>query len=134
MRLHVQTCPTLRGSVAVPGDKSITHRALLLGAIAQGVSTVRNWLPAADCQATFDALRALGVGVEPISPSDLLVHGAGLRGLQPPAAPIDCQGSGTTMRLLAGILAGQPVNKKTVGRTQLQLSLFEQPGGPRHVF
>ena len=64
MRLRVQHCPTLRGSVTVPGDKSITHRALLLGAIAQGVSTVRNWLPSADCQATLDALGALGVRVE----------------------------------------------------------------------
>ena len=130
MRLRVRTCLTLRGSVAVPGDKSITHRALLLGAIARGVSTVRNWLPAADCQATFDALRALGVRVEQSSPSDLLVHGAGLRGLQPPAAPIDCQGSGTTMRLLAGILAGQPFASTLDGHTGLRRRPMERVAVP----
>ncbi len=87
MRLRVEKCPILSGSAIVPGDKSITHRALLLGAIAQGVSTVRNWLPSADCQATLNAIRALGVTVEQISPSELLVHGVGLRGLKPPTAP-----------------------------------------------
>jgi 3-phosphoshikimate 1-carboxyvinyltransferase len=114
----------------VPGDKSITHRALLLGAIAQGGSTVRNWLPAADCQATLNALRALGVEAEHISPTDLLVQGVGLRGLKPPAAPIDCQGSGTTMRFLAGILAGQPFTSTLDGHAGLRRRPMERVAVP----
>jgi 3-phosphoshikimate 1-carboxyvinyltransferase len=114
----------------VPGDKSITHRALLMGAVAQGVSTVRNWLPAADCQATLNALRALRVDVEQISPTELLVNGVGLRGLKSPAAPIDCQGSGTTMRLLAGILAGQSFASTLDGHAGLRRRPMERVAVP----
>jgi 3-phosphoshikimate 1-carboxyvinyltransferase len=114
----------------VPGDKSITHRALLMGAVAQGVSTVRNWLPAADCQATLNALRALRVDVEQISPTELLVNGVGLRGFRPPAAPIDCQGSGTTMRLLAGILAGQSFASTLDGHAGLRRRPMERVAVP----
>jgi 3-phosphoshikimate 1-carboxyvinyltransferase len=116
--------------VTVPGDKSITHRALLMGAVAQGVSTVRNWLPAADCQATLNALRALRVDVEQISPTELLVNGVGLRGFRPPAAPIDCQGSGTTMRLLAGILAGQSFASTLDGHAGLRRRPMERVAVP----
>jgi 3-phosphoshikimate 1-carboxyvinyltransferase len=116
--------------VTVPGDKSITHRALLMGAVAQGVSTVRNWLPAADCQATLNALRALRVDVEQISPTELLVNGVGLRGFRPPAAPIDCQGSGTTMRLLAGILAGQSFASILDGHAGLRRRPMERVAVP----
>ena len=123
MKLRVRPCQILRGSVTVPGDKSISHRALLLGAIVQGVSTVRKWLPADDCQATLNALCNLGVTVEQVSPTELLVHGAGLRGLSPPAASIDCRGSGTTIRLLAGILAArlmaEPRPRRPGGRHRL---------------
>jgi 3-phosphoshikimate 1-carboxyvinyltransferase len=120
MRLRVRPCQFLHGTTSVPGDKSISHRALLLGAIAQGGSTVRNWLPAADCQATLNAVRALGVVVEQPSPTELLVHGVGLRGVNPASTPIDCQGSGTTMRLLAGILAGQPFTSTLDGHAGLR--------------
>lgn len=130
MKLRVRPCPILRGSVTVPGDKSITHRALLMGAVAQGVSTVRNWLPAADCQATLNALRALRVDVEQISPTELLVNGVGLRGLKSPAAPIDCQGSGTTMRLLAGILAGQSFASTLDGHAGLRRRPMERVAVP----
>jgi 3-phosphoshikimate 1-carboxyvinyltransferase len=116
--------------VTVPGDKSISHRALLLGAIAQGVSTVRKWLPADDCQATLSALGDLGVTVERVSPTELLVHGAGLRGLSPPAAPIDCRGSGTTIRLLAGILAGQPFTGTLDGHAGLRRRPMERVAIP----
>jgi 3-phosphoshikimate 1-carboxyvinyltransferase len=130
VNLHVRACQLLRGFVTVPGDKSISHRALLLGAIAQGVSSVRNWLPAADCQATLNAMRALGVTVEQPSPSELFVHGVGLRGLQRPAAPIDCQGSGTTMRLLAGILAGQSFTSTLDGHAGLRRRPMERVAVP----
>lgn len=130
MRLRVQNCPILRGSATVPGDKSITHRALLLGAIAQGVSTVRNWLPSADCQATLNAVQALAVQVEQVSRSELLVHGVGLRGLNRAPDPIDCQGSGTTIRLLAGILAGQPFTSTLDGHAGLRRRPMERVAVP----
>jgi len=130
LKLRVRPCSLLRGSATVPGDKSISHRALLLGAIAQAVSTVRNWLPAADCQATRNALSALGVTVEQVSPTDLLVHGVGLWGLKPPIAPIDCQGSGTTIRLLAGVLAGQPFTSTLDGHSGLRRRPMERIAVP----
>lgn len=130
MKLRVRACQQLRGSVAVPGDKSISHRALLLGAIAEGVSSVRNWLPAADCQATLNAMRALGVRIEETSPTELLVRGAGLLGLKPPVKPIDCQGSGTTMRLLVGMLAGQPFASVLDGHAGLRRRPMERVAIP----
>jgi 3-phosphoshikimate 1-carboxyvinyltransferase len=130
MRLRVRPSQFLQGTATVPGDKSISHRALLLGAIAQGVSTVRNWLPAADCQATLNAVRALGVVVKQPSPTELLVHGVGLHGLSSPSTPIDCQGSGTTMRLLAGILAGQPFASTLDGHAGLRRRPMERVAIP----
>ena len=111
---------TLHGRAGVPGDKSISHRALLLGAIATGKSRVDGFLPAADCQATLDAVRSLGVRVEEHSPTSLTVHGVGLRGLPEPEKVIDCQRSGTTMRLLAGLLAGQQAFSVLSGSVQLR--------------
>jgi 3-phosphoshikimate 1-carboxyvinyltransferase len=130
MRLRVRPCQLLHGTTTVPGDKSISHRALLLGAIAQGISTVRNWLPAADCRATLNAVRALGVVVEQLSPTELLVHGVGLHGLSSPSTPIDCQGSGTTMRLLAGLLAGQPFTSTLDGHAGLRRRPMERVAVP----
>jgi 3-phosphoshikimate 1-carboxyvinyltransferase len=109
----------LRGHIRVPGDKSISHRALLLGAIADGESRVRNFLPAADCLVTLRCLRALGVEIEELDSTTLIVHGRGLRGLRPPDGPLNCESSGTTMRLLAGILAGQPFPATLTGSPQL---------------
>ena len=132
MILCIRPCESLRGSVTVPGDKSISHRALLLGAISDGVSQVDGWLPAADCQATLNAVRALGVTVDQPGPARLVVHGRGLHGLQPPAdgAVLDCQGSGTTMRLLAGILAGQPFAAVLDGHAGLRRRPMERVAAP----
>ncbi len=110
----------LRGCARVPGDKSISHRALLLGAIAEGKSRIDEFLPAADCLATLDAVRSLGVDVEKDSPTSLTVHGVGLRGLQEPENVLDCRRSGTTMRLLAGLLAGQQFLSVLSGAAQLR--------------
>ncbi len=120
MRLIVEGSGPLRGRVRVPGDKSISHRALLLGAIAEGETRVENWLPAGDCQATLHCLRALGVEIEQHDPTTLTVHGRGLRGLRPPTEVLDCRGSGTTMRLLAGILAAQPFESVLDGHAGLR--------------
>jgi 3-phosphoshikimate 1-carboxyvinyltransferase len=130
VKLHVRSCQLLHGVVLVPGDKSISHRALLLGALADGPSHVRNWLPAEDCRATLNAVRALGVHVEQRSPAELVVHGVGLYGLRQPAAPIDCQGSGTTMRLLAGLLAGQPFTSVLDGHAGLRRRPMERIAVP----
>jgi 3-phosphoshikimate 1-carboxyvinyltransferase len=97
----------LGGRIRVPGDKSISHRTLLLGCLADGRSHVRGFLPSADCLATLGCVRALGIPVQADDATTLTIHGRGLHGLQRPPAPLDCARSGTTMRLLAGILAGR---------------------------
>ena len=109
----------LRGHLVVPGDKSISHRALLFGALADGESTVSGALRSGDCRSTLACLRALGVRVDETDAGDLVVHGVGLRGLSAPSGPVDCGRSGTTMRLLAGILAGQSFPTKMTGDEQL---------------
>jgi 3-phosphoshikimate 1-carboxyvinyltransferase len=119
-QLIIRPSGALHGTVSVPGDKSISHRALLLGALALGDTRVRGWLPAEDCQATLRCVRGLGVEVEQQSETELVVHGAGLRGLREPADVLDCGGSGTTMRLLAGILAGQPFTSVLTGNEALR--------------
>lgn len=98
----------LRGTVRVPGDKSISHRAALLGALAEGVSVVEGFLEAEDCLRTIAAVGALGAEVTRQGPGRFRIAGAGLGGLREPDDVIDCGNSGTTARLLIGVLAGQP--------------------------
>jgi 3-phosphoshikimate 1-carboxyvinyltransferase len=99
---------SLRGTVGVPGDKSVSHRALLFGAIAEGETRIEGLLPAEDPLSTAACLRAMGVSVSPIRAGDtVLVQGVGLDGLQEPADVLDCGNSGTTMRLMLGLLAGR---------------------------
>lgn len=112
----------LHGVVAVPGDKSISHRALMLGALASGTSRVEGFLPSGDCLATLDCIRQLGIEVnhgDVGGPTTLVIHGHGLRGLETPEAPLNCRRSGTTMRLMAGILAGQNFDSVLTGEPQL---------------
>ena len=102
----IEPAQSVQGGVSLPGDKSISHRAVLIGAIADGESRIGGFGRSADTESTVAAVRALGVEVEEDGDS-LRVHGAGLRGLHEPAGPIDCGNAGTLVRLLAGILAGQ---------------------------
>ncbi|HYW31938.1 MAG TPA: 3-phosphoshikimate 1-carboxyvinyltransferase [Gemmatimonas sp.] len=95
----------VQGTIRVPGDKSISHRALIFAALATGTSRVRDILQSADVSATAAALRALGAPLPPLS-SDMIVTGVGIEALHSPAAPLDCANSGTTTRLLAGLVAG----------------------------
>jgi 3-phosphoshikimate 1-carboxyvinyltransferase len=97
---------SLKGTISVPGDKSITHRAIILTSLADGISTVSKYCRGEDCLNTMRACQALGVQIEE-SPETLRVHGKGLWGLSEPAAPIDCGNSGTGIRLLTGLVAGQ---------------------------
>jgi 3-phosphoshikimate 1-carboxyvinyltransferase len=114
----------LAGAVAMPGDKSISHRAIMLAGLADGTSSFRNWLPAGDTLATLESMRALGVEVEVSNktPSgwDILVHGRGLYGLHQPEGALDCRNAGTCMRLLSGIAAGQPFSLILDGSEQLR--------------
>ncbi|MFT5502251.1 MAG: 3-phosphoshikimate 1-carboxyvinyltransferase, partial [Woeseiaceae bacterium] len=95
-------------SVTVPGDKSVSHRALMLGSIAEGRTTVSGFLAGEDCLATLAAMRALGVEIQQPGATDMLVEGVGLQGLKAPAANLDLGNSGTAMRLMAGLMSGQP--------------------------
>ena len=98
----------LRGEITVPGDKSISHRALMFASLARGKSQISGLLQGEDCLATLGAFRSLGVQIDSEDSTRLCVHGVGLAGLQEPADIIDCGNSGTTMRLMSGILAAQP--------------------------
>ncbi|HET6914130.1 MAG TPA: 3-phosphoshikimate 1-carboxyvinyltransferase [Rhodanobacteraceae bacterium] len=97
----------LRGELGIPGDKSVSHRAIMLGAIAEGTSRIRGFLEGADALATAAIFQRLGVQVEAPAPGERIVHGVGLRGLRAPRSELDCGNAGTAMRLLAGLLAGQ---------------------------
>jgi 3-phosphoshikimate 1-carboxyvinyltransferase len=108
MRLRVHAARRLHGHVEVPGDKSISHRAALLGALAEGVTEVHGFLEAEDCLSTLGAVEALGVEVTRKGPGEYRLAGAGLRGFTEPSDVIDCGNSGTTARLLLGVLTGQP--------------------------
>ena len=105
--LRVEPASALVGHIAVPGDKSISHRAVLIGAIGDGETRIAGFGRSRDTEATLAAVRTLGVGVSEESDDVVVVRGAGLRGLNEAADPLDCGNSGTLMRLLAGILAGQ---------------------------
>jgi len=107
------------GSVNVSGDKSISHRALMLGAIAEGRTRISGFLAGHDCLATLSALEALGVRIDRHSSTDVEVHGVGLRGLRAPDCPLDLGNSGTAMRLFAGLLAGQVFSTELVGDQSL---------------
>lgn len=109
----------LCGSLHVPGDKSISHRALLFGALATGTSRIHGLLSTGDCLATQTCLAQLGVTIEHDTDGTVVVHGVGLRGLTAPTTDIHCGRSGTTLRLLAGILAGQSFSSKLTGDRQL---------------
>jgi 3-phosphoshikimate 1-carboxyvinyltransferase len=121
----VEPAASIRGDVAVPGDKSISHRALLIGAIAEGESSIRSLGVSEDVLATASAVQALGVDVE-IEGDEARVGGVGLRGLRAPERPIDCGNAGTLMRLLAGILAGQVGRFELVGDESLSRRPLER--------
>ena len=108
----------LKGSVTVPGDKSISHRCIMFGSIADGITEVRNFLQGADCLATIRCFRSLGIEIEETD-STVTVHGKGLHGLSAPDGILDVGNSGTTTRLLSGILAGQPFESRLSGDESL---------------
>ncbi len=109
----------LSGHISVPGDKSISHRALILGALAKGTSTIHGLLEAEDIMATVNAIRALGVKVTKKSSGQWQVEGRGMAGLVPPSAPLDFGNSGTGVRLMFGVVAGQDLSAEFIGDQSL---------------
>lgn len=120
MILQAEPCASpLRGELAPPGDKSISHRALILSCLARGQSRVQGLLDAADVRATADACRQLGMQMRAETDGTLLLDGVGEDGLSAPAGPLDMGNSGTAMRLLAGVLAAQPFSSELTGDASL---------------
>jgi 3-phosphoshikimate 1-carboxyvinyltransferase len=140
----------LRGGLRVPGDKSISHRAVMFASLADGISRITGFLEGEDTRATARAFVGMGVRIEAPAASERVVHGVGLHGLRAPEAPIDCGNAGTGMRLLAGLLAGQQFDSTLIGDeslsrrpmrrvieplAQMGANIVAQPGGlpPLHV-
>jgi 3-phosphoshikimate 1-carboxyvinyltransferase len=128
--MNVEPATTLVGHIAVPGDKSISHRALLIGAMTEGETRVRGFGRSGDTESTVRALRALAVEIEELAEDELIVHGVGLRGLRAPAGPIDCGNAGTLLRLLTGILAGQQGTFELTGDESLRTRPMERVAEP----
>ncbi|HSW48699.1 MAG TPA: 3-phosphoshikimate 1-carboxyvinyltransferase [Bryobacteraceae bacterium] len=118
MQEHKLPARRLQGSIRVPGDKSISHRYAMLAAIAEGTSRIHNYASGEDCHSTLSCLEALGVQLEKTG-GDVQIQGAGLDGLREPAATLDAGNSGSTIRMLAGILAGQPFSSRIAGDASL---------------
>ena len=119
-QLSITPDHALTGQCRVPGDKSISHRALIFSAVAAGVSRVRNLLDDDDCRTTMRVVRGLGVQIDEESPTEVHIQGRGLYGLQEPTDLLDCGNSGTTVTLLSGLLAGQKFNSFLSGDAQLR--------------
>ena len=107
MDMIIEPIKNLESTINIPGDKSISHRSVMIGAIAAGITDIDNFLPGEDCRSTVHCIRQLGIEVEEISPTHLQVKGKGAGGLTEPENYLDAGNSGTTIRLLSGLLAGQ---------------------------
>ena len=118
MEITVRQSPAWRATINVPGDKSMSHRAAMLAALSDGPCLLRNYLPGEDCLGTLRVLGQLGVGIEIISPTEHVVHGVKGK-FQAPVGDLDCGNSGTTMRLMSGLLAAQPFRSRLVGDASL---------------
>jgi 3-phosphoshikimate 1-carboxyvinyltransferase len=129
-RWRVTAGGSVAGTLTVPGDKSISHRALLLGALAAGDTHINGFLDGEDCLATARALQALGVRIERPAATEVLLHGAGVSGLAAPAAPLDLGNAGTAMRLMMGVLAPQRFDSTLVGDASLMRRPMERVAVP----
>src|SRR5467141_1537571 len=118
MELRVKRAPHIDTEITVPGDKSISHRAAIIASLSNGVCRLEGFLNANDCIRTVEALRALGIRIDEPEPNTIVVHGK-KRVLTPPTGDIDCGNSATTMRLMAGLLAGQKFESRLVGDASL---------------
>ena len=110
---------SLKGEIQVPGDKSISHRAVMLGSLAKGTTRITGFLQGADCLSTISCFEKMGVSIENTGDT-VLVHGRGMRGLEKPEGVLDCGNSGTTMRLISGILSAQDFDVTLTGDASIQ--------------
>jgi 3-phosphoshikimate 1-carboxyvinyltransferase len=125
MQFISQLSPPLSSEITVPGDKSISHRALIFGAIAEGQTHISGFLDGDDCMATLKAFEAMGVAIEGPFNQSVTIHGVGKYGLKAPQEILDCGNSGTSMRLMAGLLAAQSFDSTLTG----DFSLLKRPMG-----
>ena len=125
MEFRVKRAPRIDAEISVPGDKSMSHRAVIIAALSNGVCVLRGFLPSEDCMRTVQALRSMGIKIEQPEAEMLVVDGK-KRLLTPPSGEIHCGNSATTMRLLAGLLAGQPFDSRLVGETTLSRRPMER--------
>lgn len=117
--MKLQSIRRLRGEVTIPGDKSISHRAVMFGALAEGKTEITGFLRGADCLSTISCFRQLGISIEETA-DKIIVHGKGLHGLRAPVSTLDTGNSGTTTRLISGILAGQNFTSVLTGDSSIQ--------------
>ena len=120
MKITIRPSSRIRGRVELPGDKSISHRLAMLGAIAKGKTVIRGFSGSADCTSTLNCLRQLGVGIESPQPGHVVIRGRGLRGLEASELLLDAGNSGSTLRMLSGILAGQHFSTTISGDPSLR--------------
>jgi len=118
--IEINSGRPLSGQCRVPGDKSISHRSVMFASIAEGESKIYNFLDGGDCRSTLDVMRGLGVQIDEVSSTELIVQGRGIDGLQEPTDVLDCGNSGTTIRLLTGLLAGQSFTSFLNGTPQIR--------------
>jgi 3-phosphoshikimate 1-carboxyvinyltransferase len=126
----VEPCAGIAGQVRVPGDKSISHRALMLGAIAAGTTQVEGFLEGEDCLATLRAVASLGVNVQRPAPGEVVIEGVGLRGLGRPRSVLDMGNAGTAMRLFMGLLSAQGFDSELIGDESLMRRPMERVAKP----
>lgn len=117
--LSIERASSLKGEIHIPGDKSISHRAVMLGSIADGLTEITNFLQGADCLSTIDCFQKMGVDIQNKKDS-VLIRGNGLHGLKQPNQILDCGNSGTTTRMISGILAGQSFSSELTGDSSIQ--------------
>src|SRR5215472_11992673 len=118
MQHRIRRASSISGSITLPGDKSISHRYAMIAAIAEGASRIQNYSTGADCHSTLGCVRALGIDVEG-GGTEFVIRGRGLDGLRTPEADLDAGNSGSTIRMLSGILAGQPFQSRIFGDDSL---------------
>ena len=118
------------GNMLVPGDKSISHRSLMLSGLAEGTSEVTGFLASEDCLATLQAMRALGVRIEQPGPTHVIIHGVGMRGLRGASQALDMGNAGTAMRLFTGLLAAQNFTSRLIGDSSLMKRPMERVAKP----
>ena len=132
MNAVIKPSGKLRGEITVPGDKSISHRSVMLGSIAKGDTRISGFLTGEDCLSTIDCFKKLGIDIE-VNGTDVTVHGKGLKGLSAPAETLDVGNSGTTLRLMSGILSAQPFTARLTGDSSIQkrpMGRVASPLGP----